>query len=166
MNSNKKIFKLIKTIVNECLTEVKDSQITNLVLEVRNKWIEEYGSEEDAESEAMYASCDQFSYDVVQLLNANSIKFDLLNSITYTERVGGVSGYHSLIKMQNYKNWYSELPKELNNDRYFGNYEFPAHEWLYIDGKHYDFMNFDGADSVFDMKWMIDYFSYVKSAKN
>ena len=100
---------------------------------------------------------------IINLLNENNIKFDLLNSITYTKRIGGISGYHSLLKKQHYKNWYSELPNELDDDRLFGNFEFPYHEWLYIDGKHYDFVNFNGVDSVFDMKWMIDYFYYVKN---
>ena len=111
----------------------------------------------------MYSACDEFTYDIINLLNENNIKFDLLNSITYTKRIGGISGYHSLLKKQHYKNWYSELPNELDDDRLFGNFEFPYHEWLYIDGKHYDFVNFNGVDSVFDMKWMIDYFYYVKN---
>lgn len=138
------------------------NQIKSLIVEVRNKWIENYGSEEVVEEEAMYSACDEFTYDIIKLLQDNNIKFDLLNSITYTKRIGGISGFHSLLKKDNYKNWFSRLPKELDNDKYFGEFEFPYHEWLYIDGKHYDFVNFDGVNSVFDMKWMIDYFDYVK----
>ena len=111
----------------------------------------------------MYGACDEFTSDVINLLNQYNIKFDLLNSITYTERIDGISGYHSLLKKQIYKNWYSELPEELNDDKYFGSFEFPYHEWLYINGKHYDFIDFDGVNSVFDMQWMIDYFDYVKN---
>lgn len=142
------------------LNENKNQSITDLILEVRNKWIQRYKS--DAEDEAMYASCDSFASDVISLLNKNNINFDVLNSITYSKRKGGMSGYDSLVKRQNYKKWYSKLPKELYDDKYFGEFEFPYHEWLYIDGKHYDFINYDGVDSVFDMKWMMDYFDEVK----
>jgi hypothetical protein len=165
---SKEMREQINKVMNfgQFLNENKNHSVTNLILNVRNKWIENYGSEEDAENEAMYASCDGFAYDVINLLNDNDIKFDLLNSITYTKRVGGISGNHVLLKKQYYENWYSKLPSELNNDKYFGNFEFPYHEWLYIDGKHYDFINFNGVDSVFDMKWMIDYFEYVKNKTN
>ena len=147
------------------LKENKNQLIINSIIEIRKKWIEDYGSEEDAEQNAMYSACDQFAYDVINLLNDNKIKFDLLNSITYTKRDGGISGYHSLLKKQYYDYWYSKLPEDLNDDTYFGNFEFPYHEWLFMDGKHYDFMNFKGVNSVFDMKWMIDYFDYVKNRK-
>lgn len=142
------------------LNENQNKSIQEILLEVKNSWIERYGS--DAEEEAMYASCDGFANDVIELLNKSNIKFDLLNSITYTKRVGGPSGYQKFVKKKNYKNWYSKLPKELDDDRYFGDFEFPYHEWLYIDGKHYDFKNLTGADSVFEMEWMKDYFEEVK----
>jgi len=144
---------------NFSLKEGKN-EIDNLILKIRNQWIENFG--EDAEEEAMYSDCDSFAADIIDLLEENNIKYDLLNSITYTKRIGGISGVHSLLKRKTYKKWYSKLPETLNDDNYFGEFEFPYHEWLYIDGKHYDFINYNGVDSVFDMTWIKDYFNYVE----
>lgn len=90
-----------------------------------------------------------------------NIEYDLLNSITYAKRFGGISGNHALLKKKYYTSWYSLLPVKYNDDKYFGNFEFPYHEWLYVDGKHYDFIDYNGCESVFEMKWMKDYFDYV-----
>ena len=86
----------MRNLIKKILKESKD----NLILKVRNEWIEKYGSVEDAEQDAMYGACDEFTSDVINLLNQYNIKFDLLNSITYTERIDGISGYHSLLKKQ------------------------------------------------------------------
>ena len=136
------------------------NEVSLVVNQIKNDWIKQYGV--DAEEEAMYASCDEFASNVSSELEDNEIECKILNTICYSKRIGGTSGYDVLVYRKKYNRWgNSVLPDYINNLKYFGEIEFPFHEWIYSNGKHYDFINSDGVDNVFDLQIFKDYFKNI-----
>lgn len=144
------------------LNEQNDPDISYIINRIKSDWIEKYGK--DAEDESMYASCDEFANRIALDLEDNKIEYNILNTMSYSKRVGmsgDVSGFDTLVYRKKYNRWNSKLPYYINDPKYFGKYEFPYHEWIYVKGKHYDFVSSDGVDSAFDLQIFKDYFKYI-----
>ena len=145
MDDNSKIRKIIKTTLNEWLNENHQTQISNAVKLLTQKYNDEYGVSCDLINQG---DCENFAEELYDYLKDIGITGEILSDGLFFDPFGDEPD-----EMMWDVSEYGNKPIDFNK------VGLPSHYWFYYNGKHYDSDSPQGVSDMFDLLIIKNFYS-------